>query len=145
MASIRREVEINRSQADVWDAIRDVGMIHQRLVPGFVVDCRLEEGGAARVVTFGNGMIVRELIVDVDDAARRHAWAARTEMLEHYNASVQVFSIDGSGGDSGDDRCRVVWIADLLPHDRAPAIAAMIEQGLDVMKRTLEGNTSADG
>ena len=145
MASIRREVEINRNPADVWDAIRDVGMIHQRLVPGFVVDCRLEEGGAARIVTFGNGMIVRELIVDVDDATRRHAWAARTEMLEHYNASVQVFSIHGgSGGGSrgGGGKCRVVWIADLLPHDRAPAIAAMIEQGLEVMKRTLEANTS---
>ena len=138
MASIRREIEINRSQGDVWDAIRDIRMIHKRLVPGFVVDCRLEDGAGAgatvaRVVTFGNGMTVRELIIDVDDTAHRHAWAARTEMLEHYNASVQVFA-------ATDGTCRVVWIADLLPHNAAPAIAGMIEQGLDAMTRTLEGN-----
>ena len=99
MASIRREIEIARSRGDVWDAIRDVGMIHQRLVPGFVVDCRLEDGGAARVVTFGNGMVVRELIISVDDQALRHAWAAHSEMLAHYNASVQVFAVGDDGGD----------------------------------------------
>jgi hypothetical protein len=33
---------------------------------------------------------------------------------------------------------RLVWIADLLPGEMAPAIAGMIEQGLAAMKRTLE-------
>jgi hypothetical protein len=33
---------------------------------------------------------------------------------------------------------RVVWIADLLPNELAPAIAGMIEQGLAAMKKTLE-------
>jgi carbon monoxide dehydrogenase subunit G len=135
MASIHREIEIDRNPAAVWDAIRDVGMIHRRLVPGFVVDCRLEDGGTARVVTFGNGMVVRELIVAVDDQRRRHAWAARSEMLQHYNASVQVFPV----GD-GTTQCRVVWIADLLPHAAATAVAGMIEQGLTVMKQTMESN-----
>ena len=133
MASIHREIEINRSRADVWDAIRDVGRIHQRLVRGFVTDCRLEDGGAARVVTFANGVVVREPIVSVDDDRCRHAWAAQSAMLAHYNASVQVFA-------AGDGRCRVVWIADLLPHDAAGPVAAMIEQGLSAMKRTLEGD-----
>ena len=137
MASIHREIEIGRSRGDVWDAIRDVGMIHKRLVPGFVVDCRLEDGGAARIVTFGNGMVVREPIISVDDRAFRHAWAAQSETLAPYNASVQVFAV---GDDDG--RCRVVWIADLLPHEAAPPIAAMIEQGLAVMKRTLEAAAS---
>jgi hypothetical protein len=138
MASIRREIEIGRSRGDVWDAIRDVGMIHKRLVPGFVVDCRLEDGGAARVVTFGNGMVVRELIISVDAQAFRHAWAAQSEMLAHYNASVEVFAAVGDD----DRRCRVVWIADLLPHEAAPPVVAMIEQGLAVMKRTLEAAAS---
>ncbi len=133
MASIHREIEINRSRADVWDAIRDVGRIHQRLVRGFVTDCRLEDGDAARVVTFANGMVVRELIVSVDDDRCRHAWAAQAEMLAHYNASVQVFAVDHA-------RCRVVWIADLLPHEAAAAVAGMIEQGLAAMKATLEAD-----
>jgi hypothetical protein len=43
--------------------------LHTRLVPGFVVDVRLEPG--ARVVTFGNGSVVTELIVDLDEGGRR--------------------------------------------------------------------------
>jgi hypothetical protein len=69
MATIRKEIEIHRSEEFVWDAIRDVGNIHKRLVPGFVVDCKLE--GDWRTVTFANGMVVRELIVSVDDKTRR--------------------------------------------------------------------------
>src|SRR5207249_8328215 len=108
MASIRKEILLESSAENVWAAVRDVGALHTRLVPGFVVDTRLEEG--ARVVTFGNGMVVRELIVDVDDAARRVAWSAVGGGMTHHNASAQVFP-DGASG------CRFVWIADLLPHE----------------------------
>ena len=129
MATIRREIPTRARAEDVWDAIRDIGALHTRLVPGFVTDTRLEEG--ARVVTFGNGMVVRELIVDVDDEARRVAWSAAGGAMTHHNASAQVFP-DGAAG------CRFVWIADLLPNEVAPAIAAMIEQGMAVIKQTLE-------
>jgi hypothetical protein len=53
MASIRKEILIEASTEHVWAAVRDVGALHQRLVPGFVVDTRLEAD--ARIVTFGNG------------------------------------------------------------------------------------------
>jgi len=134
MATIHREIEIERSKESVWDAIRDIGAIHKRLVPGFVVDCKLE--GEWRTVTFGNGMIVRELIVSVDDKTCRHSWSARGESLTHHNASVQVFS-------EGQDKCRVVWIADLMPNEVAEAIGEMIQQGLATMKQTLESNRAA--
>jgi hypothetical protein len=65
MASIRKEILLDARPEEVWDAVRDIGALHTRLVPGFVTDTRLEEG--ARIVTFGNGMVVRELIVDLDD------------------------------------------------------------------------------
>jgi len=135
MATIHKEIEIERSKESVWDAIRDVGAIHKRLVPGFVVDCKLE--GDSRLVTFANGMVVRELIVDVDDETRRHSWSARGGTLIHHNASIQVFS-------EGDNKCRVVWIADLLPNDAAQAIGEMIQHGLNTMKLTLESGP-ADG
>ena len=135
MAAIHNEIEIERSKEFVWDAIRDVGAIHKRLVPGFVVDCKLEAD--SRIVTFANGMVVRELIVDVNDATRRHSWSARADTLTHHNASIQVFS-------SGTDKCRVVWIADLLPNEVAEAIGEMIQHGLNTMKLTLESH-SADG
>ena len=69
MATIRKEILIDAPSDRVWGAVRDVGAVHKRLAPGVVVDTRLE--GGARVVTFGNGLVVRELIVDVDDEARR--------------------------------------------------------------------------
>jgi len=69
MASIRLEMNLRADPWNVWDAVRDVGAIHTRLAPDFVTDTRLE--GDARIVTFANGMTAKELIVDVDDAARR--------------------------------------------------------------------------
>ena len=129
MASIHREIQVRRSREDVWDAVRDVGSIHRRLVPGFVVDCRLE--GDSRYLTFGNGMTIREIIVDVDDRIFRHSWSARGEPFTHHNASLQVVAED-------ENSCRLVWIADLLPNEIAGAIADMIEQGLRTMKATLE-------
>ena len=130
MACIRKEILLESSPEKVWEVVRDVGALHTRLVPGFVVDTKLEEG--ARVVTFGNGMIVRELIVDLDDQVRRLAWSARGGRLSHHNASVQVFA-------DGPDRSRLVWIADLLPNELAGDIRAMIDQAARVMKPTLEG------
>ena len=129
MASVHREIVIARPVDAVWDALADVGALHTRLVPGFVVDCKLEPG--ARVVTFANGMVARELIVAVDPAARRIAWAVVGGRLTHHNASAQAFA-------EGNARCRVVWIADFLPDEHAPQIAAMIDQGLAAMKTTLE-------
>ena len=129
MASIRKEIVTRASPERAWDAIRDIGALHTRLVPGFVVDTRLEPG--ARIVTFGNGMVVKEPIVDLDDAARRLVWAAVGAPLTHYNASVQVFP-------EGETGSRIVWIADLLPNEAAAPIGAMIEQGAAVMKATLD-------
>ena len=129
MASIRKEISIEASPEDVWDAVRDVGAAHKRLGPGFLVDCRLE--GDARIVTFANGMVVRELIVDIDDEARRFVWAAVGGRLTHHNASMQVVA-DREG------RSRVIWVADLLPNEVARDIGALIEQGLAAMKKTLE-------
>lgn len=128
MASIRKEFFVDNRPERVWDALRDVGALHTRVCPGFVTHTVLEED--ARIVTFGNGMVARELIVDVDDEARRVVWAVVGGRLTHHNASVQVFS-DGTGS-------RLVWQADLLPNELAGEIRAMIEHAASVMKPTLE-------
>jgi carbon monoxide dehydrogenase subunit G len=130
MATVHREIRIQADPARVWDALRDIGALHRRLAPGFVTDVRMEEG--VRVVMFGNGLVARETIVAVDDEARRLVWSAAGGRLTHHNASAQVFP-DGEG------RSRFVWIADLLPHDAAADVAGMMDQGLAVIKRTLEG------
>jgi hypothetical protein len=129
MASIRREIVIEALPEKVWEAIRDVGAVHQRLAVGFVIDTRLEE--EARIVTFANGMVVRELIVDVDDKARRIAYAVVRGRFKHHNASMQVFA-------QGEGHTRLVWITDLLPNELVGPIGALVDEGAEVMKKTLE-------
>ena len=128
MATLHKEVFIRASLDDVWDAIRDVGALHTRLVPGFVVDTRLD--GDARIVTFGNGLVVREVILSLDDERHRLAWNADGGQTTHYNAVVEV--VAASGG------IVCVWTTDLLPHTMAQPIAAMQDQALATMKKTLE-------
>jgi hypothetical protein len=129
MASIRKEISTKANLDDVWAALRDVGALHTRLVPGFVTDTRLEPG--ARVVTFGNGMAVRERIVTVDEVEHRVVWSAESELLAHHNASAQAVANAGGG-------TTVIWIADLLPEEAAATIASMMEQGAAVMRQTLD-------
>ncbi len=134
MASVQREIEISVPAANAWDALRDVGALHTRLVPGFVTETQLEPG--ARLVTFGNGRVVREWIIDVDDSRRRVAWSVQDEPFKHHNASAQIFEI-------APNRCRFVWIADVLPDELCGFVTGMIEQGLGVIQSTLEKDSRA--
>ena len=132
MASLRRDIKLGRNPEDVWRAIRDVGAVHERLAQGFVVDTALEPG--ARVVTFANGAVVRELIIDVDDDRRRLSYTAIEGPLgsTHHNASFEVVGEPDGGS-------RLVWITDVLPDDVAPAIEGMMDQGVTAMIRTFGG------
>jgi len=129
MATIIKDILIDVRPENAWDAVRDFGAVHKRLVPGFVTDCRLE--GDTRVVTFANGMVAREPLVGIDEKARRLAYAAVGGRTTHYNASVQIFA-------EGKDRTRFVWTIDLLPNELAGPIGAMAEQGAIAIKQTLE-------
>lgn len=128
MATLHKEIHIAARPEVIWDAARDIGALHTRLVPGFVVNTQVE--GNARIVTFGNGMVVRELIISVDDQRRRLAWTAIGGRTTHYNAVLEMLA-DGSG-------TRVVWVIDLLPDEMAEPVTAMQGNGLTVMKETFE-------
>jgi hypothetical protein len=131
MASIYQEIIVEPPPETVWEALRDIGAIHTRLARGFVTDTRLD--GDSRLVTFANGAVVRERIIDIDDRRRRLVYAVVEWRATHHNASFQVFPADGN-------RTRLVWIADLLPNDLAPLVDGMMQQGCDAMKRTLESS-----
>jgi hypothetical protein len=131
MASVRREIVTKAAADKVWSAVRDIGALHTRLVPGFVTDTKLE--GSVRIVTFGNGRVVREPIVTIDDQARRLVWTAEGGMARHYNGAVHITAnVDGSS--------TVVWIADFLPNEITTAIAGAIDAGMAVMKKTLDAS-----
>ncbi len=133
MASVRKEIVIDAVPRTVWNAVRDIGALHTRLAPGFVIDTRLVEDAEpeARIVTFANGMVVKEVIVDLCDARRRLAWTVQSEKVVHHNGSMQVF-------EHGEGQTRAVWIADVLPHALGETFDAMMEQGMAAMKRQLE-------
>lgn len=130
MATIRTEALIDAPPEAVWDALRDWGALHERLVPGFALATRLE--GEDRVVTFANGVEAHERFVDCDEQARRLVWSIAGEPYVHHNASAQVLAED-------DGTSRFIWIADLLPHDLAERIRPLMELGTATVKRTLEG------
>ena len=133
MASIRTEILIDARPEDVWDALRDWGAVHKRLVPGFVTDAHLD--GDDRIVTFFNGSVAREVLVDLDDDVRRIVWTVVEGRVSHYNAAAQVFA-------EGQGQTRFVWITDLLPNDLAPYIAEMMERGTNTAKQTLESSNA---
>ena len=134
MASIHKDIPIDAHPDGVWAAVRDFGALHTRLVPGFVRDTRLE--GDARIVTFANGTVARELLVDCDDARRRLVYAAVSERVRQHSASVQVVA-------DGDGRSRLIWTVDVLPHEMAPYIGAQMDQAALAMQKML-GRSAAE-
>jgi uncharacterized protein YndB with AHSA1/START domain len=128
MASIHKEIIIDAHPDDVWDALRDFGAVHTRLAPGFVLDTRLD--GDARIVTFANGSVARETLVDCDETRRRLVYAIASERLKQHSASAQVFA-------ESDGRTRFVWITDVLPNEIAPYIDAQMDQGAAAIQKAL--------
>jgi carbon monoxide dehydrogenase subunit G len=136
MATVRKEFTTTASLDAAWDAMRDVGALHTRLVPGFVIDTQLEPGASitdkpiARTVTFANGVKLREPIITIDEANKRVVWSAEGPNTTHYNSSITAIS-DSTG-------TRVIWTSDFLPDTAAPAIDAAMTMGSRIMKRTLD-------
>jgi hypothetical protein len=132
MASVRHEIVIEASPEHVWDVFRDVGAVHERLLPGRVSGTRIE--GGQRFLTFPDGHVIRELIVAVDDGARRLAYAVvdgARPAVEHHHASFEVRA-EGAGA-------RLVWTTDVLPDAVAGEIRVRMERGAVEMKRAIEG------
>jgi hypothetical protein len=128
MASIHKDIPIDARPEDAWAAVADFGAVHRRLVPGFVLDARLD--GDARIVTFANGAVARELLVDCDHARRRLVYAVISERVKQHSASVQVFA-------DGEARSRLVWIVDFLPNEMAPYMDAQMDQAALAMRQAL--------
>lgn len=142
MASLRKDIHLRSThgagRADataVWDAVRDFGGLHDRLVPGFVTATRVEEvpglGHVDRIVTFASGAQARERLVSVDDERRRLVYAVVESPFgaAHHQASVEV--LDTADG------VHLVWTTDLLPDGLAPMVDVLMDQGAAIMARTL--------
>jgi hypothetical protein len=128
MATIYREILVDLDVGATWDAIADVGAIHERLARDFVVATTL--AGDHRLVEFAGGQIVRERLIGRDDVRRRLAYAVDDHPVARHHASFQVFPGDLGGS-------RIVWITDIAPDEAAHAFAAMVDTGVKAIRRTL--------
>jgi len=113
--------------------VRDVGALHTRLVPGFVTETKLEPD--ARVIKFSNGLVVRELILGIDDERRRPACSVVGGRATHHGASIQVLPAE-------DGRSMLRSITDLLPDELAATVLGMVRSALATIKQTVEAAAS---
>ncbi|MEU7886819.1 SRPBCC family protein [Microbispora bryophytorum] len=138
MASIRHEIVIDASPDHIWDVLRDVGAVHERLLPGRVTNTRLE--GDQRFLTFPDGHVIRELIVAIDDDSRCLAYSVvdgARPPLEHHHASFEVRP-------EGDEAGRLIWTTNVLPHTRAAEVRIRVEHGAREMKQAIEAAAAAE-
>lgn len=129
MATNRREQALDVPATKVWGAVRDFGQVHTRVAPGFLTGLELDKGD--RVITFFNGLVARERLVTLDDAAMRLVYAVVEGRPTHYNGSIQVMA-------DGDNKCRLIWTIDLLPDELGPVVGGMMDHAAPFMKKALE-------
>jgi hypothetical protein len=129
MGSITKYIDVAAPADTVWDAVRDFGALHERLVPGFVVGSTLE--GDDRVITFVTGAVARERIVSLDDDNWRLVYAVVESALgfEHHQSSVEIVEAHSGNGS------RIEWTTDFLPHALGETIDAMMDHGSAAMGR----------
>lgn len=132
MATIRKEIVIEANAEQVWDAVNDIGAVHQRFVPGYTLDTQLD--GDYRILFFPHGGKIRERIVSIDNEAYRLAYAViegSKPPLIHHHASFQVFTAKYN-------ESILVWITDFLPKHTEPELRIRIDRAAHVIKQTIE-------
>lgn len=119
MGCVRRELVIAAPADEVWARLREPARAAEAF-PGVLTRSRMA-GERERLVTFSNGVEVRERIVDLDHQARRIAYAASG--FDHHNASMELTAL-------GESSTRFVWITDFLPDEARPSFEPLIDAGV---------------
>jgi hypothetical protein len=129
MASIHKQTALEVDCETAWAVLRQVGEAHKLFAP-VLTDGRLN--GDTRTVTFANGMVVREQILDVDNERKRVAYTVLDGPgMAYHHASMEL-------ADAGAGRCQFVWVTDFLPSELAGTLRPLIDQGTEALKRNLE-------
>lgn len=128
MATIYKEVEIDRPVAELWKALSDVAHVDRLLsyLDGVEMD------GNYRSCALDNGAQLREVIISNDDSHQRMAYSVIEEPFgfEHHSASWQAFA-EG-------ERSRFVWITDVLPDAVVEALEPLIDQSINDIRNAVE-------
>ncbi|PVX71620.1 SRPBCC family protein [Paraburkholderia unamae] len=127
MATLYRDIPVETAAEDAWAALRDPANV-ARVFAGVLIDVRTEN--ELRWVTFADGTVIEERMIAVDDAHMRIAYTVVGGRFEHHHATVQVVA-------QTPQQCRVVWISDFKPDERASAVEPLMDAGCAALKRNL--------
>ncbi len=129
MASKTEQVTVAIDADRAWAALRDMGGAKALFAP-VLADSSID--GDVRTVRFANGMVLRERILDVDNARRRVAYTALDAPgVTFHHASMQVV-------DAGPGRSEFIWITDAHPPEVIEQMSPLIQQGTQALKKNLE-------
>jgi hypothetical protein len=125
--SIRHQIRIHRSAADVWSLAGDPTRLHEWF-PG-ITACQVE--GTMRVITTGIGLPMPEQIVMCDGSQRRFQYEITAPMFKKHRGTIDVIEL-------ADDECLVVYSTDCEPRAMALVIGGATSGALDELKRQME-------
>ena len=130
MATMRREVWVDRPADDVWRLVRDPAAV-TAWFPG-MVDVVVD--GARRVITLRSGLALQEDVVTTRDDLRRFQYRLLGPLpVTHHLASIDVIA-------DGDDRCLVVYSTDVEPHALAYILDGAVGDALASLKTVVEAS-----
>jgi uncharacterized protein YndB with AHSA1/START domain len=125
--SLRHEIRIHRSAADVWALAGDATKLHTWF-PG-IVDCTVD--GNMRVITMGTGLPMPEEILLIDHTQRRFQYRITAPIFVHHRGTIDVIEL-------ADDECLVVYSTEADPRTMALVIAGGTAGALVELKRQME-------
>jgi hypothetical protein len=127
LGSLRHEIRIHRSAADVWKRVRDAAGLYTWF-PGITSS---QVDGMNRVILLGSGIPMPEEILVIDDVQRRFQYRITAPIFQHHRGTIDVI-------DLGDDTSLVVYSTEADPRTMALTIAGGTAGALDELKRQME-------
>ena len=128
MATVKKEVHIERPPDAVWAVVGDLGSLSW--VPGITKSTL--EGDTRTCSLEGDGALTEKILL-VDAAARRYEYTITESPMpiSSHQASMEVVP-DGTGS-------RLIWATEVEPDDLAPIFDSVAEGGAQALKKQLEG------
>jgi hypothetical protein len=127
LGSLRHEIRIHRSAADVWERVRDAAGLYTWF-PGITSS---PVDGMNRVIVLGSGIPMPEEILVIDDVQRRFQYRITAPIFKYHRGTIDVI-------DLGDDTSLVVYSTEADPRTMALTIAGGTAGALDELKRQME-------
>lgn len=127
MASIRREIRINRPAGEVWAVVGDPSRLNHWF-PGMA---SAEVDGNRRVVTTDTGIAFPEQIITNDPITRRFQYRITSPIMQEHLGTIDVIDLH-------DNTSLVVYSTDAVPDPMALIIGGGTGSALKELRQQLE-------